>query len=143
MSSGVARQSNDEAQLPLVAEESVGAELDHSISVSETDRSTFCNSPQQAPTEPLVDVKAGATVFSLQRNDPDEDLSATTPQPVPDSHLTISVLAADGASIILPLALLGFLIALINLHGHKASDVSLPIWSNAITVVSFCHPVML
>ncbi|KAL2206351.1 hypothetical protein CC79DRAFT_1358258 [Sarocladium strictum] len=142
MSSGVGRQSNDEAQPPLVAEERVGAELDHSISVSDTDRSTYRNSPQQAPTEPLVDVKAGATVFSLQRNDPDDNLNATTPQPVPYSHLTISVLAADGASVILPLALLGFLIALINLHGHEASDVSLPIWSNAITVLATAFPII-
>jgi hypothetical protein len=53
----------------------------------------------------------------------------------PKNPVTFYVVAADTASVLLPLALLGFLIVVILLHGKETSNGSFAKWENAITVV--------
>ncbi|KAH8173876.1 hypothetical protein LIA77_05295 [Sarocladium implicatum] len=56
--------------------------------------------------------------------------------------LSIFTLAADATSVILPLALLGFLIVVILLDSEETTDVSFAKWDNATTVLATVFPIV-
>ncbi|KAL2204490.1 hypothetical protein CC79DRAFT_1389499 [Sarocladium strictum] len=60
----------------------------------------------------------------------------------PKNPVTFYVIAADAASILLPLALLGFLIVVILLDGKETSNGSFAKWENAITVLATIFPII-
>lgn len=62
--------------------------------------------------------------------------------PVPSSRWSASKLAADAASVITPVALLGFIVALCLQDGRDTNGQAWVAWTNAITVLASVFPII-
>lgn len=102
--------------------------------VDPTDRSDASTIQQSTTHDDEADFRTqqNSTSKFLTPEEPDGERKRPSPKP----RTTLYTLCADAGSVLLPLALLGFLLAVLQLHGDEASNQSLARWQNAITVVS-------